>query len=67
MTHTHLSAPTQFVEANGIRFAYRRFGIEQGVPLLPMQHFPGTMDYWDPKITDGFLEPYPLQYNASRL
>ena len=25
-THTHQTAPTQFVEANGIRFAYRRFG-----------------------------------------
>jgi len=24
--HTHQTAPTQFVEANGIRFAYRRFG-----------------------------------------
>jgi hypothetical protein len=23
-THTHQTAPTQFVEANGIRFAYRR-------------------------------------------
>jgi hypothetical protein len=23
MTHTHVTAPTQFVEANGIRFAYR--------------------------------------------
>jgi hypothetical protein len=25
-TYTHQTAPTQFVEANGIRFAYRRFG-----------------------------------------
>jgi pimeloyl-ACP methyl ester carboxylesterase len=24
--HSHQTAPTQFVEANGIRFAYRRFG-----------------------------------------
>ena len=24
--HTHQTAPTQFVEAKGIRFAYRRFG-----------------------------------------
>ena len=24
--HTHQTAPTQFVEANGIRFGYRRFG-----------------------------------------
>ncbi len=39
MTHTHVAAPTQFVEANGIRFAYRRFGKEAGVPLLFMQPF----------------------------
>ena len=25
-SHTHQTAPTQFVEANGIRFACRRFG-----------------------------------------
>src|SRR5713101_6370885 len=24
--HSHQTAPTQFVEANGVRFAYRRFG-----------------------------------------
>jgi hypothetical protein len=24
--HSHQTAPTQFVEASGIRFAYRRFG-----------------------------------------
>jgi hypothetical protein len=30
MIHTHQTAPTQFVEANGIRFAYRRFGKTAG-------------------------------------
>ena len=34
MIHTHQTAPTQFVEAKGIRFAYRRFGKPGGVPLL---------------------------------
>ncbi len=41
MTHTHVTAPTQFAEANGIRFAYRRFGKEAGVPLLFVQRFRG--------------------------
>jgi pimeloyl-ACP methyl ester carboxylesterase len=50
---THQTAPTQFVEANGIRFAYRRFGKPGGVPLVFNQHFRGTMDYWDPAVTDG--------------
>ena len=51
--HNHQTAPTQFVEANGIRFAYRRFGKPSGVPLVFNQHFRGTMDYWDPAVTDG--------------
>jgi hypothetical protein len=34
MIHTHQTAPTQFFEANGVRFAYRRFGKPGGVPLL---------------------------------
>jgi pimeloyl-ACP methyl ester carboxylesterase len=52
-THTHQTAPTQFVEANGIRFAYRRFGKAGGVPLVMNIHFRGTMDHWDPLVTDG--------------
>jgi pimeloyl-ACP methyl ester carboxylesterase len=52
-THTHQTAPTQFVEANGIRFGYRRFGSAGGVPLVFNQHFTGTMDNWDPAVTNG--------------
>src|SRR6267143_1944009 len=53
MIHTHQTAPTQFVEANSIRFAYRRFGKTGRVPLVLSQHYIGTMDYWDPTVTDG--------------
>src|SRR5712675_1618225 len=51
--YTHQTAPTQFIEANGIRFAYRRFGKTGGVPIVFNQHYIGTMDYWDPTVTDG--------------
>ncbi len=51
--YTRQTAPTQFVEANGIRFAYRRFGKSGGVPLVFNQHLTGTMDHWDPAVTDG--------------
>jgi pimeloyl-ACP methyl ester carboxylesterase len=51
--HTHQTAPTPFVEAKGIRFAYRRFGRTGGVPLVFNQHFTGTIDHWDPLVTDG--------------
>src|ERR1700719_3705236 len=52
-TYTHQTAPTQFVDAAGIRFAYRRFGKSGGVPLGFNMHFTGTMDHWDPLVTDG--------------
>src|SRR6476646_6762089 len=52
MIHTHQTAPTRFVEANAIRFAYRRFGKAGGVPLVFNQHYIGTMDYWDPAVAD---------------
>jgi pimeloyl-ACP methyl ester carboxylesterase len=55
-THTHQTARTQFVEAKGIRFAYRRFGKTGGVPIIMNIHFRGTMDHWDPVITDGLAE-----------
>ncbi|NTZ09244.1 alpha/beta fold hydrolase [Burkholderia metallica] len=52
----HDTAPTQFVEANGIRFAYRRFGKQGGLPLVFNQHYTGTLDHWDPAVTDGFAK-----------
>ncbi len=44
--YTHQTAPTQFVEAAGIRFAYRRFanrrsGVTIDIPLLFFMHFTG--------------------------
>lgn len=55
-TYTHDTVPTQFVEANGIRFAYRRFGKTGGVPIVMNIHFRGTMDHWDPAATDGLAK-----------
>lgn len=55
-TDTHDTVPTQFVEANGIRFAYRRFGKTGGVPIVMNIHYRGTMDHWDPAVTDGLAK-----------
>jgi pimeloyl-ACP methyl ester carboxylesterase len=51
--HTHNTASTRFVEANGIRFAYRRFGNPIGTPVVLLQHFMGNLDNYDPAITDA--------------
>jgi len=52
MSNSNVSAPTQFLDINGDRYAYRRFGKRGAVPLLLLQHFTGTLDNWDPAVTD---------------
>src|ERR1700753_809541 len=51
---THDTAPTQYVDAGGTRFAYRRFGTPGRPPLLFFQHFMGTLDDHDPALSDAF-------------
>jgi pimeloyl-ACP methyl ester carboxylesterase len=60
MTNSHNTAPTQFIEANGVRYAYRRFGVSNGTPVVFLQHFRGGLDNWDPKVTDGLAKDRPV-------
>jgi pimeloyl-ACP methyl ester carboxylesterase len=47
------TAATQFLQADSETYAYRRFGSGPGLPLLFLQHFTGTLDNWDPAVTDA--------------
>lgn len=58
--YTHETVPTQFVEVKGIKFAYRSFGKEGGIPLVFLQHFTGTMDNWDPAITNALAKTHHI-------
>ena len=51
-TDSNTTAPTQFLHAGEATYAYRRFGHGPGLPLLFLQHFTGTLDNWDPAVTD---------------
>jgi pimeloyl-ACP methyl ester carboxylesterase len=51
-TESNITAPTQFLQVNNETYAYRRFGNGAGLPLLFLQHFTGTLDNWDPAVTD---------------
>jgi len=57
---THETAPTQFVEANGIRYAYRRFGKRGTVRLLFLGYYNSNMDAWDPEVTNGLAADYEV-------
>jgi pimeloyl-ACP methyl ester carboxylesterase len=58
--HTHETVPTQFVEADGIRYAYRRFGRAGTVPLLFLGHFSSNTDGWDPAVTNSLAADHEV-------
>jgi pimeloyl-ACP methyl ester carboxylesterase len=60
MLHTHQTTPTQFLEANGIRFAYRRFGKPGTIPLLLLGYFNSNMDGWDPDVTNSLAADHEV-------
>jgi pimeloyl-ACP methyl ester carboxylesterase len=51
-TASNTTAPTQLLQVSGHSYAYRRFGEGAELPLLCLQHFTGTLDNWDPAVSD---------------
>src|ERR1700733_8235904 len=49
---SNTNATTQFIQTKDQKYAYRRFGAGIARPLLCLQHFTGTLDNWDPAVTD---------------
>ncbi len=48
------NVPTQFISANGVNFAYREYGQENGgTPVIFLNHLAAVLDNWDPRIVDG--------------
>jgi pimeloyl-ACP methyl ester carboxylesterase len=53
---SNTTASTQFLAVKNEKYAYRRFGNGSRPPLLLLQHFTGTLDNWDPAVTDPLAE-----------
>ena len=51
-TDSNTTAPTEFVRGTNETYAYRRLGGGIRRPLVCLQHFTGTLDNWDPAVTD---------------
>jgi pimeloyl-ACP methyl ester carboxylesterase len=60
MIRTHETAPIQFVEGDGVRFAYRRFGKPGTIPLLFLAYFNSNMDGWDPDVTNSLAADHEV-------
>ncbi len=58
---TQQTARTQYIEAaNGTRFAYRRLGRTEGVPLVAHIHYRANMDFWDPVLINALAAARPV-------
>src|ERR1044071_516839 len=55
-TASATTAPTEFLSVRDETYAYRRIGGGFRRPLLCLQHFTGTLDNWDPAVTDPLGE-----------
>ena len=51
--YTYATVPTRFVEANGIKFAYRSYGKEGDIPVIYFNHLTANLDNCDPRIMDA--------------
>jgi pimeloyl-ACP methyl ester carboxylesterase len=51
--YTYATVPTQFVEANGIKFAYRLYGKTGDIPVVYFNHLTANLDNCDPTIMDA--------------
>src|SRR5262247_1221911 len=51
-TDSNTTAPTLLLKGARETYAYRRIGGGIRRPLLCLQHFTGTLDNWDPAVTD---------------
>ncbi len=51
--YSYATVPTQFVDANGIKFAYRSYGKEGDIPVIYFNHLTANLDNCDPRIMDA--------------
>jgi pimeloyl-ACP methyl ester carboxylesterase len=54
------TTPTCHIEAAGTRFAYRRLGPNDGVPVVLLNHWGANLDSFDPRIVQGLAADRPV-------
>ena len=60
LNYTYATVPTQFVDANGIKFAYRSYGKSGGLPIIYFNHLAANLDNCDPRIMDGIATQHQI-------
>jgi len=59
--NTYATVQTQFITAtNGVKFAYRKLGERQDVPIIYFNHLTANMDNCDPRVMDGMATRHEI-------
>lgn len=58
--YTYATVPTQFVNANGIKIAYRSYGKQGGIPVIYLNHLAAVLDNCDPGVMDGIASQHQI-------
>ncbi|MFD2613905.1 alpha/beta fold hydrolase [Paenibacillus gansuensis] len=56
------TVPTSYVEAGGVRYAYRKLERQSEIPLVLINRFRGTMDDWDPALVNALAAERTVIY-----
>ncbi len=57
MAQGYSGLPNERVSAaNGVEYAYRDTGGQDGLPLVLLQHFRGNLDNWDPALIEALAQ-----------
>jgi pimeloyl-ACP methyl ester carboxylesterase len=56
----HQTATTKFIDAGNGKIAYRELGDKSGIPVVMISPLGGSMDDWDPAITNGLAAHYKV-------
>ena len=57
---TYRTTPTLFVEVNGSRYAYRKIGQKEGIPIIYLNHLAANLDNCDPLIMDTLAQHFTV-------
>lgn len=57
---TYETAQDRYITVNSIKYAYRLFGKQSGIPLFLHIHFRGNMDWWDPAFVNPLAAERPI-------
>lgn len=55
---SYAKAQTHLIKAAGTSFAYRELGLQDGIPLVLLNHWGAVLDNFDPRIVDGLARKH---------